>query len=133
MGSVNPIDVLPVPSGQGVYQFADLEVLQYQNRWAEAAELFIAAAQSLERAGADFVVLCANTTHKLADDIRASVQILLLHIADATAEPIRARGIRKIGLLGTRFTMEQDLGAVYLKAEGRRQKAEGWRGCSRGR
>jgi len=88
--------------------FADIEVLQHQSRWAEAAELLIAAAQSLERAGADFVVLCTNTMHKLADDLEANVQIPLLHIADATAERIRARGIRKIGLLGTRFTMEQD-------------------------
>lgn len=88
--------------------FAEIEALQHQNRWAEAANLMVAAAQSIERAGADFVVLCTNTMHKVADEIEANVQIPLLHIADATAEKIQSKGIQKIGLLGTRFTMEQD-------------------------
>ena len=70
--------------------------------------MMVSAAQSLERAGADFVVLCTNTMHKLADQIEANIQIPLLHIADATAAQIQARGIQKIGLLGTRFTMEED-------------------------
>jgi aspartate racemase len=87
--------------------FAEIEILQHQNRWPEAASLLVAAAQSVERAGADFVVLCTNTMHKLADDIEANTQIPLLHIADATAGIIRAEGIQKVGLLGTRFTMEQ--------------------------
>jgi aspartate racemase len=88
--------------------FAEIEALQRQNRWQEAADLMIAAAHNIERAGADFVVLCTNTMHKLADEIEASIQIPLLHIADATAERIQSCGIQKIGLLGTRFTMEQD-------------------------
>lgn len=88
--------------------FAEIEVLQHQNRWKEAADLMIIAAQNLERAGADFVVLCTNTMHKLADEIEANIQVPFLHIADATAEKIRSKGIQKIGLLGTRFTMEQD-------------------------
>ena len=88
--------------------FAEIETLQHEDRWQEAAQLMIEAGQSLERAGADFVVLCTNTMHKLADEIQANIHIPLLHITDATAQKIKAAGLRKIGLLGTRFTMEQD-------------------------
>lgn len=88
--------------------FAEVEALQHQNRWQEATELMVAAAQSVERAGADFIVLCTNTMHKLADAIEENTQVPFLHIADATAEKIQSNGIQKIGLLGTRFTMEQD-------------------------
>ncbi|MBI4783695.1 MAG: aspartate/glutamate racemase family protein [Oscillatoriophycideae cyanobacterium NC_groundwater_1537_Pr4_S-0.65um_50_18] len=88
--------------------FAEVEVLQRQGRWIEAADLMREAAKSVERAGADFVVLCTNTMHKLAAEIQSSVRIPLLHIADATAQKIHARGLHKVGLLGTRFTMEQD-------------------------
>jgi aspartate racemase len=88
--------------------FAEIEALQHQDRWDEAAQLMVAAAQSLERAGADFVVLCTNTMHKLADQIQSKISIPLLHIADATAERVKAAGLRNIGLLGTRFTMEHD-------------------------
>ena len=70
--------------------------------------MMVAAGQSLERGGADFVVLCTNTMHKLADQLQAGIHIPFLHIADATAEKIQAAGLTKIGLLGTRFTMEQD-------------------------
>jgi len=88
--------------------FAEIEALQHQDRWEEAAQLMIAAGQSLERAGADFVVLCTNTMHKLADQIQSNISIPLLHIADATAERVKSSGLRNIGLLGTRFTMEHD-------------------------
>src|SRR5512139_2077026 len=88
--------------------FAEVETLQHQGRWQEAAHLMIAAGQSLERAGADFVILCTNTMHKLADEIQANIHIPLLHIADATAEKIKAAGLSTVGLLGTRFTMEHD-------------------------
>jgi aspartate racemase len=88
--------------------FAEIEALQHQDRWQEAADLMVSAAQSIERAGADFVVLCTNTMHKLADEIEANIRVPFLHIADVTAERIQSRGIQKIGLLGTRFTMEQD-------------------------
>jgi aspartate racemase len=88
--------------------FAEIEPLQNQDRWEEAAQLMVAAGQSLERAGADFVVLCTNTMHKLSDEIQRNIGIPLLHIADATAQKIKATSLRKIGLLGTRFTMEQD-------------------------
>jgi aspartate racemase len=88
--------------------FAEIEKLQHEDRWDEAAQILVKCAQDLERGGADFIVLCTNTMHKLADGIIASVNIPFLHIADATAEKIVAAGITKIGLLGTRFTMEHD-------------------------
>ena len=88
--------------------FADIETLQHQGRWHEAAQLLMGAAKSLENGGADFVVICTNTMHKVADEIQAHINIPLLHIADATAQRIKESGIRRIGLLGTRFTMEED-------------------------
>lgn len=88
--------------------FAEIEALQHQDRWEAAAQLMIAAGQSLERADADFIVLCTNTMHKLADEIQANTRIPFLHIADATAQKIIAGGLKNIGLLGTRFTMEHD-------------------------
>jgi hypothetical protein len=87
--------------------FAEIEILQHQGRWQDAAELLAGAARSLELAGADFVVLCTNTMHKLAQEIEASINIPFLHIADATAQVVRAVGVKKIGLLGMRFTMEE--------------------------
>jgi len=88
--------------------FADIETLQHQGKWKEAGKLLSEAAKSLEKGGADFVVLCTNTMHKVADEIQAHINIPFLHIADATARRIKDSGIRKIGLLGTRFTMEED-------------------------
>jgi aspartate racemase len=88
--------------------FAEIEVLQHQNRWAEAAKILVAAAKNLENGGADFIILCTNTMHKLADDIQANVKIPFMHIADATAQLVKDSGIQKIGLLGTRFTMEEE-------------------------
>jgi len=89
-------------------EFAEIEALQHQDRWGEAAKILIAAARSLESGGADFAIICTNTMHKLYNKIQQSVRIPLLHIADATAELIKARGIQKIALLGTRFTMEEN-------------------------
>lgn len=88
--------------------FADIEQLQHQGRWAETAVLLGAAAQALQAGGADFMLLCTNTMHKVAAEVAGSVDIPLLHIADATAERLKKDGIGKVGLLGTRFTMEQD-------------------------
>lgn len=88
--------------------FAEIEKLQHEDRWDEAGEILAKCAQDLERGGADFIVLCTNTMHKLTDQITASVKIPFLHIADATAEKIVAAGMKRIGLLGTRFTMEHD-------------------------
>jgi aspartate racemase len=87
--------------------FHDIERLQHAGDWPAAGKLLAQAARSLELAGADFLVLCTNTMHKVAADIEASVRIPLLHIADPTAAEIKAAGFSKVGLLGTRFTMEQ--------------------------
>ncbi|HQR22129.1 MAG TPA: aspartate/glutamate racemase family protein [Burkholderiaceae bacterium] len=88
--------------------FDPVEQMQRAGDWASAGALLADVARSLERAGADFLVLCTNTMHKVAPAIEAAVSLPLLHIADATAEEIRAAGISTVGLLGTRFTMEQD-------------------------
>jgi len=88
--------------------FADIEKLQHEDRWDDAAKILVKCAQDLERGGADCIVLCTNTMHKLADQIITNVNIPFIHIADATAEKIIAEGMKKIGLLGTRFTMEHD-------------------------
>jgi aspartate racemase len=88
--------------------FHDIERLQHAGRWDEAGAILAAAARSLEAAGADFLVLCTNTMHKVAPAIEAAVRIPFLHIADATAAAIRGAGLSRVGLLATRFTMEQD-------------------------
>jgi len=88
--------------------FAEIEALQDQGRWDEAGTLLTTAGQNLEAGGADFVVLCTNTMHKVAADIQANIHIPLLHIADATARKIKQEGIGRIALLGTRFTMEEN-------------------------
>ena len=88
--------------------FAEIEKLQHEDRWDEAAQTLVKCAQDLERGGADFIVLCTNTMHKVADQIIAGINIPFLHIADATAEKVKTAGIKRIGLLGTRFTMEHD-------------------------
>jgi aspartate racemase len=88
--------------------FAEIERLQHADRWAEAGSLLAEAAMALEGAGADFLLICTNTMHRVAPDIEARVRVPLLHIADPTAEAIKAAGISTVGLLGTRFTMEQD-------------------------
>lgn len=88
--------------------FHDVAELQNAGRWDEAAAAMIDAARALERAGADCVVIATNTMHKLADEVEAAVGVPLLHIADATGEAIVRAGIGTVGLLGTRFTMEQD-------------------------
>lgn len=87
--------------------FAEIEALQHQGDWPATAEILSRAASSLERAGADFLMIGTNTMHKVAPEIEQAIQIPLLHIADATAEVLRNDGINCVGLLGTRFTMEQ--------------------------
>ncbi|CNL32658.1 putative aspartate/glutamate racemase [Yersinia enterocolitica] len=88
--------------------FHEIEQLQAKGDWHTAAKILSDAAVSLKRAGAEVVVVCTNTMHKVADDIEAASGLPLLHIADATAAQIKQQGINKIGLLGTRYTMEQD-------------------------
>jgi aspartate racemase len=90
------------------FDFAEIEALQHAGRWDDATALMIDAARRLERGGADFVVICTNTMHRMADQVQAAIGLPLLHIADPTAERIRAAGLRRVGLLGTAFTMEQD-------------------------
>lgn len=90
------------------FDFADIETLQMAGDWPRAARRMIQAARQLERGGADCIVICSNTMHKMADDVQAAVDLPLIHIADATAEVILAAGLQNIALLGTRFTMEQD-------------------------
>ena len=88
--------------------FADIERFQHQGDWAAAAEVLVEAAQQLQIAGAGMVLLCTNTMHKLADDIAARISIPFLHIADAVGDRIAAKALTRVGLLGTKFTMEQD-------------------------
>jgi aspartate racemase len=88
--------------------FAEIEALQREGRWEEATRFMVEAARHVERGGADFVLICTNTMHKMADRVQEQIGIPLLHIADATAEKIRAQGLKRVGLLGTRFTMEED-------------------------
>ncbi len=87
--------------------FHDIEQLQHAGRWDEAGTVLAAAARSLELAGADFLVVCTNTMHQVAPAIESAVRIPLLHIADPTARAITQAGLHTVGLLGTRFTMEQ--------------------------
>src|SRR5581483_2179743 len=88
--------------------FAEVEQMQHEGRWNDAARLLAAAAQRLEAAGADFILLCTNTMHKVAAEIEQSIHIPFLHIADPTGAAIAAQGLKCIGLLATRFTMEED-------------------------
>ena len=90
------------------FDFEEIEALQMAGDWAQATELMVQAARQLERGGADFVIICTNTMHKMANDVQAAITIPLLHIADATADAIKAQGLSQIGLLGTNFTMEED-------------------------
>jgi aspartate racemase len=87
--------------------FAEIERLQATGEWDRAGELLAADAKALEAAGADLVVLCTNTMHKVADALTAVLDVPLLHIGDVTAEAVRAAGLLRVGLLGTAFTMEQ--------------------------
>jgi aspartate racemase len=88
--------------------FAEIEVSQREGRWEAAAQDLVAAGQAVEKAGADFLLLCTNTMHKVADNIQAGLRIPFLHIAEATGERVRRTGLERVGLLGTRFTMEDD-------------------------
>ena len=90
------------------FDFAEIVELQHSGHWDEATAMMIAAGQSLQRGGADMLVICTNTMHRMADALQAQVDLPLLHIADATAERILAAGFKKVGLLGTIYTMEQD-------------------------
>jgi len=92
--------------------FAEIEALQHQGKWQETAEILGSACKAVESAGADFLILCTNTMHKMASQLEQSVTIPLLHIADATDNVLEKEGVTCVGLLGTRFTMEQ---AFYIE------------------
>ena len=88
--------------------FQEIEVLQHAGDWEKAGQVLAEAGRQVEAAGADFLLICTNTMHKVAPQIEAAINIPILHLADATADRIKAQGIKRVGLLGTNFTMEQD-------------------------
>ncbi|NUK02427.1 aspartate/glutamate racemase family protein [Streptomyces lunaelactis] len=98
--------------------FAEIEELQAAGDWERAGEILAEAARGLQAAGADLLLICTNTMHKVAGQVEAAVSVPLLHLADATADAVLARGIRRVGLLGTAFTMEQDFYRDRLAGHG---------------
>ncbi len=97
--------------------FSPVEHMQNRGEWGALGQLMAGAARSLESAGAEAVVICANTMHQLADDIIAAVKIPLIHIADAAAAEVKKKGLKTVGLLGTRYTMEMDFYRGRLEAK----------------
>jgi aspartate racemase len=97
--------------------FAEFERLQHQGEWNKLTELMVDAGWRLKRGGAEFIVICTNTMHKMADEIEKQVGLPLLHIADAAAAEVKKRGLSKVALLGTKFTMEQDFYKKRLAAQ----------------
>ncbi|MEJ8635440.1 MULTISPECIES: aspartate/glutamate racemase family protein [Streptomyces] len=98
--------------------FADIEELQAAGEWERAGELLADAAKGLEAAGAELLLICTNTMHKVAGQVEAAVSVPLLHLGDATADAVRAAGLGRVGLLGTAFTMEQDFYRDRLAGHG---------------
>ena len=98
--------------------FQEIEELQHAGNWDETATILVKKARQIELAGADFLLICTNTMHKIADEISTSIGIPLLHIADATARAIKESGVKTVGLLGTKFTMEQDFYTGRLEQHG---------------
>jgi aspartate racemase len=98
--------------------FAEIEALQHKGDWPATADILAGAALSVQKAGADFLVIGTNTMHKVAPEIEQAIGIPLLHIADATAQVLKKDGVTRVGLLGTRFTMEQAFYRERLEAAG---------------
>lgn len=98
--------------------FAEIEEMQRAGDWESAGEAMAEAARNVEAGGAEFLLICTNTMHKNAPEVEAAVDIPLLHIASATATAVKAHGISSVGLLGTRFTMEEDFCIDQLRQEG---------------
>lgn len=98
--------------------FHEIERYQSEGAWEKAGEVLGNAARSLEMGGADFIVICTNTMHKVVNEIQSKITIPLLHIADATAAQIKEKGINSVGLLGTRYTMEQDFYKSRIEMNG---------------
>ncbi len=95
--------------------FAEFEKLRHEGEWEKLTGKMVAIAKILERAGAEILIICTNTMHKMADDVQQKIKIPLVHIADAAAEEIIKRNMHTVGLIGTRFTMEQDFYRRRLK------------------
>ena len=89
-------------------EFDEIEKCQSEDRWDDAAKILADAAVGLEKCGADFILICMNTMHKVYAQVQAAVSVPLIHIADATGDALKAAGIQRVGLLGTRYTMQQD-------------------------
>ena len=89
-------------------EFQEIEECQSSGNWARSAEILADAAKKLETGGADFILICTNTMHKVFDEIAAAVKVPVIHIAEATAQALKAQGINKTALLGTKYTMTQD-------------------------
>ena len=98
--------------------FEEIEKCQANGDWNRSAEILFDAAQSLEKAGADYIVICTNTMHKVADEIKKHIHIPILHIAEMTAVELEKSGITKVGLLGTKYTMQQDFYKYILENRG---------------
>lgn len=98
--------------------FEEIEKCQANGDWDRSAEILSDAAQSLEKAGADYIVICTNTMHKVADEIKKHIHIPILHIAEMTAVELEKSGITKVGLLGTKYTMQQDFYKYILENRG---------------
>jgi aspartate racemase len=113
LGGLHSADCLMVS-----VDFARVEAMQVAGRWDDAALLLADAARVLEAGGADFVVLCTNTMHKVADDVASAVGVPLLHLADTTADAVLRAGVRRVGLLGTAFTMKESFYRNRLEDHG---------------
>jgi len=99
------------------FNFAEIEKLMLSGDWEKIAKLVSEVAKRLEKGGADCILICTNTIHKLAEEIQGEISIPLIHIADATAEQVKLRGLKTVGLLGTRFTMEEDFYSTRLERD----------------
>ena len=98
--------------------FAEIEECQAKGDWERSGEILAKAAENLEKAGADFIVICTNTMHKVASQIQENIHIPILHIAEVTAEELKSRGIERTALLGTKYTMTQDFYRAKLEEAG---------------
>ncbi|MEA4919821.1 MAG: aspartate/glutamate racemase family protein [Clostridiaceae bacterium] len=99
-------------------EFSEIEKCQADGDWEKSADILADAAKKLENAGADFILICTNTMHKVAPQIQSRINVPIIHIAEATAEVLKQQGIRKIGLLGTKYTMTQDFYKQKLQSAG---------------
>ncbi|WOD62852.1 aspartate/glutamate racemase family protein [Niallia taxi] len=103
-----------------IYSFnmEEMAVLQREGKWEQAAQLMADAAKTLETGGAEVILICTNTMHKVAQEVQEAISVPLIHIAQSTARSITTKGLKKVGLLGTKFTMEQDFYKEVLNLYG---------------